>query len=140
MTQATDAGFEVGKTYTLISTEGENSDEEYVVGNTFMFEEDDGSSYPMFVDTRTGVRKYPYLTNLSNKALEDFAWQEQTPAQRAGFIIGNQYECSNDFEVLAFVEDDGSEHPWFVDRDGNWRSRFLWCMTPYGNQVDSKEK
>jgi hypothetical protein len=79
MTEATDKGFVVGKHYRATSVYGE--DGTFRIGETLKFVEDDGSPYPYF-ERYDPVRCCPYLTNLSNIAVEDEPATKSNPNLR----------------------------------------------------------
>jgi hypothetical protein len=68
MTRASDLGFIVGNKYKMISTAGEGSG--FFEGMVLTFHKDDGSECPYF-KREDGIKCCPYLTNLSNKVVEE---------------------------------------------------------------------
>lgn len=108
MTFATDAGFVVGKTYRVKSSEPG-----FKVGEELKLVRDDRTELPEF-RRPNGHAAYPYLHNMSNVAIED-----ETPAQKAGLVVGQKYTLTDSAyygeagDEVIFERDDGSDMPKF---------------------------
>jgi hypothetical protein len=128
ITPAEEAGLVIGNKYVVVKEVGGNGCY-FRVGEVVIFENDDNTTAPSFKWTTREPNQHKgsgsWYMNIDK--VEPYIEDTRTPAQKAGFVIGEKYEVLDNGEeqgvgrwhryikgdVVEFTHDDNSERPEF---------------------------